>query len=353
MRTPDFQKNPPQRICIIRLSALGDVTHILPIVHTLKAEWPQVQITWIIGRHEHRMAGLFPDVDFRVLNKKDGWQGYRQLWQSLREDRFDVLLMMQTSFRAHLASLGVRAPYRLGYDRVRSRDLHGLFINDRIPHRDREHVLDQQFGFLQHLGVQRRVLNWSLPIPAADCAWAEQKLPGDQPTLIISPASSVSMRNWFPERYAEVADYAIAKLGMRVVLCGGPSEMEYALARQITVQMRQPGVIDLVGKDTIPRFLALLERAAVIISPDSGPAHMAAITDTPCIGLYAVSNAQRCGPYKSLHHTVDAFPLACEEILHKPAENCPWGTRVETPEAMQLIPASSVCESLSQLMAPS
>lgn len=352
MKVPNFHQKPPRRICIIRLSALGDVTHILPIVHTLKAEWPKAQITWIIGKHEHRMAGLFPDVDFRVLNKKDGWSGYRALWQSLRDDQFDLLLMMQTSFRAHLASLGVRAPYRLGYDRVRSRDLHGLFVNDRIPHRDREHVLDQQFGFLEHMGIARRVMDWSLPIPDADREWAEQQLPGDQSTLIISPASSVAMRNWFPERYAEVADHALAKLGMRVVLCGGPTELEQTLAQQITAHMRQAGAINLVGKDTIPRFLALLERATVIVSPDSGPAHMAAISDTPCIGLYAVSNAQRCGPYKSLHHTVDAFPLACEEILHKPAESCPWGTRVETPEAMQLIPASAVCESLDRLMAP-
>ncbi len=350
---PDFLNHPPQRICIIRLSALGDVTHILPIVHTLQAQWPQARITWIIGKHEHRLAGLLPGVDFRVLNKKDGWGGYRALWASLRDDRFDMLLLMQTSFRAHLASLGVKAPYRLGYDRVRSRDLHGFFINDRIPHRDREHVLDQQFGFLERIGVTRREMDWSLPLSAEDRAWAAQQLPGDQPTLIISPASSVALRNWFGERYAAVADHAIRVHGMRVVLCGGPSVIEYQLAAEIEAAMEQPGVINLIGKDTIPRFLALLERATVLISPDSGPAHMAAITDTPCIGLYGVSNAQRCGPYKSLHHTVDAFPLACEEILHKSADSCRWGTRVETPEAMQLVSIDVVCTTLDELMAPS
>ncbi len=349
---PDFVNNPPRRICLIRLSALGDVTHILPVVHTLRAQWPEARITWIIGKHEHRLAGLFPDIDFRVLNKKEGWGGYRQLWASLRGDRFDMLLLMQTSFRAHLASLGVKAPYRLGYDRVRSRDLHGLFINDRIPHRDREHVLDQQFGFLERVGITRRVMDWSLPLSAADREWAAEQLPGEQPTLIISPASSVALRNWFAERYAAVADHAIRELGMRVVICGGPSDMEYALADGIMANLQEPGVINLVGKDTIPRFLALLERAAVLISPDSGPAHMAAITDTPCIGLYGVSNAQRCGPYKSLHHTVDAFPIACEEILHKPAASCRWGTRVETPEAMQLVSVDAVCSTLDHLIAP-
>jgi len=341
----------PRRVCLIRLSALGDVTHLLPIVHTLRQVWPETAVTWVIGRREYRLASLLPDIDFRVLDKNAGWRGYRNLRRDLLGDSFDLLLLMQVSMRAHLASLCVRAQRRLGYDTVRARDLHGLFVNERIPHRDREHVLDAQFGFLEHLGIHERHMDWTLPIPAADRCWAERQLPGAHPTLLISPASSVALRNWPAGHYAAVAAHAQRSHGMRVVLCGGPSAAERALADAIKAAMPGRTLIDLVGRDTLPRLLALFERATVLLGPDSGPAHMAAITDTPVIGLYGVSNPARCGPYKSIDWCVDGYTPACEQILGCPASALPWGTRIESHDAMRMVPVAAVCEQLDRLIA--
>ncbi len=339
----------PESICLLRLSALGDVTHFLPIVHALQVAWPQSRITWIVGRREHALVSLLPNVEFLILDKKRGLAGYLDLARQLSGRRFSLLLLMQVSLRAHLASLLVRAPRRLGYDAVRSRDLHRLFINERIAFIDRQHVLDGHRGFLHHLGIRGEALDWSLPLPAAARSWAEAALPGEQATLIISPSSSVALRNWHAQGYAQVADYAITRHGMRVVLCGGPAQAEREFGAQIAQHMQAGQPIDLIGKDTIPQFLALLERAQVLIGPDSGPAHMAAITDTPVIGLYALSNPQRCGPYKSLAHCVDAYPQACAELLGKPADTLPWGTRVEHPEAMRLIQPEQVMARLDAL----
>ncbi|THB78260.1 MAG: glycosyl transferase, partial [Desulfobacteraceae bacterium] len=68
-------------ICIVRLSALGDVTHMLPVIHTLKAEAPGIQITWVIGKMEYKLLGHLPDVEFIIFDKTKGLKAYLDIWQ--------------------------------------------------------------------------------------------------------------------------------------------------------------------------------------------------------------------------------------------------------------------------------
>ncbi|MEF8794767.1 glycosyltransferase family 9 protein [Thiohalorhabdus sp.] len=344
---------PPERLCLVRLSALGDVTHVLPIVHTLRRVWPETELTWIIGGREAELVAGLPDVELIRLDKAAGWRGYRDLARTLRGRRFDVLLQLQVSLRAHLASLFVRAPLRLGFDPVRSRDLHRLFVNRRIPHRDREHVLDGHFGFLEQLGIRQRVLDWHVPIPEADAAFAAEQLPGDTPTLAISPGASNPLRNWRPERYAAVADAAVRDYGMRVVLIGGPSATEKELGATIEGHMTTPRPINLIGRLSLKGTLAVMARATALVSPDSGPAHMAALVNLPVIGLYAVMNLHRTGPYPSIDYCVDAYPVAAERFLGQSADELPWGKRVEHPEAMDCITTDMVTQRLAAIMARS
>jgi len=96
--------------------------------------------------------------------------------------------------------------------------------------RCREHVLDSFFGFLAALGISERLLRWDLPLPGAARAYAERLIPDARPTLVISPCSSHALRNWRPTRYAALAQHAAGRLRMRVILAGGPSELERAPA---------------------------------------------------------------------------------------------------------------------------
>lgn len=336
---------------MVRLSALGDVTHVLPIVHTLRRVWPETELTWVIGAREAELVEGLPDVELIRLDKSAGWRGYRDLARQLGGRRFDVLLQLQVSMRAHLASLFVRAPLRLGFDPVRSRDLHGLFVNRRIPYRDREHVLDGHFGFLEQLGIAERVLDWHVPIPEADKAFAAEQLPGDTPTLAISPGASNPLRNWRPERYAEVADAAVRNHGMRVVLTGGPSDTEKALGAAIERRMGTARPINLIGRLSLKGTLAVMARATALVSPDSGPAHMAALVNLPVIGLYAVMNLHRTGPYQSIGYCVNGYPEAAERFLGQSADELPWGRRVEHPEAMDCVTTAMVTERLAAVMA--
>ncbi|WP_018993479.1 MULTISPECIES: glycosyltransferase family 9 protein [unclassified Thioalkalivibrio] len=342
--------SPPESLCILRFSALGDVTHMTPVVRTLQHEWPDTRLTWVVGRAEHALVGDIPDVEFRIFDKTAGWAGYRELWRQLRGERFDVLLHNQFAMRANIASLGIRADLRLGYDRARSRDLHGLFINARIPPHPGQHVIDIYFSFIETLGIRRRHMVWDIPVPEDATARARDEIPDDTPTLVISPCSSHPLRNWTAEGCAQVADHAFRTHGLQVLITGGPSELERQMG-EATLKHSQFSHRSLVGATSIKEMLAILGRATAVVSPDSGPAHMANAMGTPVIGLYACTNPGRARPYYSGPWCVDRYDEAARRELGKPASAIRWGTKIERPGVMELIRPEDAIERLDALMA--
>ena len=335
----------PASLCLMRTSAIGDVTHVVPMLRTLQEQWPRTQLTWIIGKLEHKLVGDLPGVEFIVFDKHAGRAGFRAVREQLAGRRFDALLHMQVALRSNILSLSVKAPLRIGYDRARSKDLHGFFINCRIPSRKGEHVLDAMASFLEPLGLAQTRVRWDLPIPESAQAFAAQHLPDGAPILLVSPVSSHRLRNWRAERYATVMDHAALTLGWRVVLCGGPSAFEREFADTILTRM-QARPLDLVGKDTLKQLLALLQRADLVLCPDSGPMHMANAVGTPVLGLHAASNPERSGPYSDRQWCVDRYDAAARKFRRKPAETLAWGTKLEYPGVMDLIEVDDVLERL-------
>lgn len=330
----------PRSICLLRLSALGDATHVVPVVRTLKRHWPEVPITWVIGPGERKLLAGLEGVEFVTYDKRSGLRGMGQLWAALRPRRFGVLLQMQLAARANLLSAGIRAERRIGYDRARSKEGHGLVIGERIP-AGGQHVLDVLGRFLLPLGLSQDRVEWNLPVPAEDTAWAHAQLPDGAPWLLVSPCSSHVLRNWRPERYAAVADHAAAR-GWRVALCGGRSTLERETADAILSHMQAPA-LDLVGRDTLKQLIALLARAGALLAPDSGPVHIANAVGTPVLGLYACTDPTRSGPYSDLRWSTDHYDAAARRYIGKPASALRWGKRVEFPGVMDLIGIEEVC----------
>ena len=336
----------PRSICLLRLSALGDATHVVPLIRTLRRAWPSVPITWILGKGEARLLQGLDDVELIPFDKAAGIAGVLSLRRQLRGRRFEVLLQMQLALRANLLSALVSAERRIGYDAARSKEAHALFINETIPPGG-HHVLDVFGKFAEPLGLAQDEIRWDLPVPDEARAWAVQHLPGIQPTLLISPCSSHPLRNWSPLRYAEVADHAVQS-GWRVAICGGRSDLERRTGDAIVAAMRHPA-LDLIGKDSLKQLLALLERGSALLSPDSGPVHMANAMGCKVIGLFACTDRERCGPYSDLSHSVNHYDEAAQKFLGKPASALRWGKRVEFPGAMDLISAAEVKGSFDNL----
>jgi heptosyltransferase I len=340
---------PPRSVCILRLSALGDACHVVPIVRTVPHAWPAPTLTWIIGKAEARLMTLVDGVEFITVDKKAGLGARHALREQLRGRHFDVLLHMQLSFRASLLARQVPAAVKLGFDRARARELQWMFTTARIAPRTREHVLDSFFGFPVALGIKDRLVEWNIPLPENARAYAEQLIPDAQPTLVISPCSSHALRNWRAERYAAVADYAARRHHMRVILCGGPGALEVETGAAIE-KAASSKLINQIGRDTLPELLALLGRSTALLSPDSGPAHMAAMVGTPVVGLYAATNPARSGPYLSRLWCVDAYAQAARRFRGRAPEKLPWTEKIEQRGVMDLISVDQVTAKLDELL---
>lgn len=341
----------PQRLAILRLSAIGDTCHVVPVLRTLQEAWPDTAISWVIGRVEANLLSDIPGVEFISFDKRDGWEAYRKLRNQLQGQHFDVLLHLQAALRGSIASRCVSADLRLGYDRARARDFQWLFTNARIQGEQRVHVMDSMFAFLEALGIKERVLRWDIPVPAEAEGFAVEQLPTGR-LLVISPCSSErrnNFRNWPAKRYAAVADAAMREHDFSIVLTGGGSDLERWYGEEISRLMGSRPV-NLIGKTNLKQLLAVLQRADVLISPDSGPAHMATTVGTPVIGLYASSNPLRTGPYLSQQWVVNRYPEAVQAAFGKPVEALPWGKRVRAPDVMDRILVEDVLERLEQLV---
>jgi heptosyltransferase I len=344
-------KPPPQHVCLLRLSAIGDTCHALAALRAFQAAWPQTKVTWIIGKLEAKlMTAILPEIEFITFDKSAMLTELRRLRQTLRGRRFDLLLDLQLSFRASLVSALVTAPIKLGFDRQRARELQWWFTNARIAPASSEHVLDSFMGFVRACGIEPKAPYWDLSLPAGALEYARSIITDERPTLVVSPCSSHTARNWSAERYAAVADHAVNAHHMRVVLVGGRSAIETQMGLGIAATAHT-AVVNQIGKDTLPQLLGLLSKSTVLLSPDSGPAHMATMVGLPVIGLYAATNPQRAGPYYSRRWCVDKYDAAAQKYLGKPAAQIPWTTKIERDGVMDMISVGDVTTKLDAFMA--
>jgi len=337
---------------VLRLSAIGDCCHTLPVVRTLQQAWPKTMITWIIGKTELQLLRGAAGIEFVTFDKSRGLRAYRDVGRTLRGRHFSFLLDMHASMRANLASCAVRADERIGFDKARARDWQWLFTNRKIASQPRQHVMDGLFGFVEALGITDRELRWDIPIADADREFAAKLHTGDGPLCVISPCSSQRLRNyrnWSADNYAAVALYLADKHGAQVILTGGPTDYEKAYGEKICQATASP-VANVIGHTSLKQLLAVIDRADLVICPDSGPAHMATAVGTPVVGLYATSNRHRTGPYLSQHLVVDAYPEAVQREFGKPVEALAWGKRVRDPDAMNLIRIDSVLEKIDLVL---
>lgn len=344
---PLFQ-TPPSSICILRLSAIGDCCHALALVRVIQREWPETRITWITGKIEATLFADLPGVEVIAFDKSKGWRGYRALWQRLEGCRFDALLHLQAALRASIATLGIKAGVKLGFDKERASDGQWLFTNHRVPSPASPHVLDGFLAFAKELGIRDLTPDWQLPISAEHREWAREKVAG-KPTLLICAAASKAFKNWTAEGYAALADHAAGQ-GFQVYLCGGPAKLERDLAAEIA-RLSHSKPVDLVGQTNLKQLLALIAEASLVLAPDTGPTHMATLVGTPVIGLYAHHNPARTGPYLCRDHAVSVYQELIEQETGKPLAELSWRTRLKDPDAMSKITSERVIAAFDRICA--
>jgi heptosyltransferase I len=329
--------NPPREIAIVMLSALGDAVHVLPVVNAIKRKWPESRITWIIQPVPMQLVKNHENVDeFIVFHRrrgKEALQSYRELRKALRGRHFDLVINLQVYLKAGLITAMMPADVKLGFDRKRARDMNWLFTNERIAPRAMQHVQDQYFEFLDHLGIDPEPVEWRIRISPEERAAQSQFFEPLGSTCAIVVGTSKPAKNWEPERYAPVIEKLETEYGLRCILVGGPSSIEQDAAARIMKASRiKP--INALGND-IRKLVYLLDGASLVISPDTGPLHIARALDKPSIGLYGYTNPKRYGPYRKYEDlVVDGYALHSGEDYPLNMEYRAEGMQRVTPEAV-------------------
>jgi len=358
--------NPPETLCLLRLSALGDITHVLPTLRTLQKHWPATKITWVIGKSEYPLVKAIDNINFIIFDKSASLSSYRELNRQIKQHlegqtdnkAFDVLLHMQLSIRASVASLSIPAKIKLGFDKARAKDMQSLFCNHQItPSSTRQHVLDSFLEFPRYFGLEP-VMSWQLPVAQSATEAIIKRLhlkktTGGKKIFVINAcaiAKSKNWRNWTAEGYAAIADYVSGKANMQVVLTGGNNPLEKDTAEKILSLCKMSEPVNLVAATSIDELVAILHLADIVLAPDTGPVHIASALGTDTIGLYASTNPDRAGPYNHQQYVVNKYPQALLKYNNKTVIDAAWGERIKTAECMALISVDDVIQQIDNVI---
>jgi heptosyltransferase I len=339
---------PNPNIALVRFSALGDVTLMVPAVKSLQRSFPDATLTWITSPLSYSLLQGLPGVSFEVHEKPRTLADYRAFYRTFKQRSFDVVLAMQANLRINLLYGALNAPIKIGFDRTRAREGQWLFCNRSIPFAD-AHLLDSFMSFAAELGAATQPIIWDLPITEADHAWAREQIKHlPRPLVALHPCASKPERNWPCERHAEVMRAAALKWGAGFILTGGDTVTEQAVCAQLSGAA--PHTLNLCGRTTLKQLAALLAQADVLVAPDTAAVHLAVAVDTPVVGLYAVASPTLSGPYARQEFIVNRYPEAVQKFLGKDPSDLAWNTRVHHAGAMALIEVGDVLAQLSRAL---
>jgi lipopolysaccharide heptosyltransferase I len=311
-----------RHVCLVKLSSLGDVIHALPVARSLRSAWPGARITWVAEAREAALLRGHPDVDEVLVADTRGWRRLarrpagaaialgqcRAALRRLRDSRVDVVLDLQGLLKSALFVRAARAPLRIGFAARCCREpLSALATTLRVePPAAARHVVERYLALLGPLGVPPRA-EFRLPARPEAAAAVGQLLatrggPSAAPLVGMSPGAGRREKRWPVERFRAAAARLSQEAGARVLVLWGPGEE--SLARQVADGPAGP--VALAPPTDLDHLVELLRRCRLVIAGDTGPLHLAAALDTPCLGLYGPTRAERNGPYGAGHRVVQS-----------------------------------------------
>jgi len=324
-------------ILIVKTSAIGDVTHTLPALNALRRQYPQARITWLVEEAAAALLVGHPALDRLLISRRKYWAGelrrgprralaaVREAWgflHQLRDTRYDLLLDFQGLLKSGVLVALARAKRKVGFGRgMAHAEGSWIFLNERIPAVDMNiHALDRELLLLKAIGIAGPAVEFALPITTTqrqkvESLLTEAGVDRSRPLLAINPQATWPTKLWFPERFAELAD-RLASKGWAVVFTGSPADRQ-EIAR-IIAAMHTPAA-NLAGATNLLELAALYEMAAVVVSTDTGPMHIAAATGTPVVAIFGSTAPWRTGPWGEQHRVV-RVDMACSPCLKK---HCP------------------------------
>lgn len=294
-----------RHVLIVKLSSIGDVIHALPVASALKRRYPSLRITWavecwtapLVDRHRaiDRVV-VFPAMTAWPDRRGAWWSEMRAAVRALRLESYDAALDLQGLARSAMVSVLARAPLRVA--RAGQREgAHLVSAGVPLP-RTPIHAVDECLLVAQALGADADPVEFALPVSDAARASVGRLLDahgvsGNHPLIVVNPSAARSWKQWPAERWSEVIE-GLTDAGT-VAVIGTASQ---SAAHREIVGRAGRRAIDLTGQTTLAEAIALIERAAVHLAPDTGTVHIAAALGTPVVAIYGPTSRVRVGPYR-------------------------------------------------------
>ena len=293
-----------RRILIVRLGALGDIVHAIPVAAALRRAFEGARIDWLVSAKHREILELVPVIDRRIaVDDRSAGQGVPLLsaLADLRRERYDVALDLQGLIKSAIIArasgarrvIGFASPYlreraaRFFYTEAHDPGGAGAFAPTET-----RHIVRINLGMLEALGVETAPP--AFPIARVDSAVARRaRDEAGGAYVLLNPGAAWPNKRWPPERLAEVASTMYARRGLKSVVLWGPGERE--LAASVVSSARGAAVA--APETTIADVVEIARGASVMVSGDTGPTHLAAAVGTPIVGLYGPTRPERNGPW--------------------------------------------------------
>lgn len=314
----------PDRILIVRLSALGDILHALPMLAALRARFPQAHLGWLVEPGGAPLLEGHPLLDSLHIfpkkawseNKLAAWRGpFKELVREIRDQHYDVAIDAQGLTKSAVWGWLGRVPRRIGFRGAESRELAGVLATERVaPHPALRHVVQKNLALLAPLGIaQPDRVEFPVHLPKAARARAAHIVgegSGAAPLVVMNPGAGWATKVWDPARYGELAKTLVERHGVRVAMAWGPREdplVEAALraaGHAGAVDFNAERLPEAPGVYPLPptRFIelgAVIARARLFVGGDTGPTHFAAALGVPTVSMMGPLDARRNGPLGS------------------------------------------------------
>ena len=292
------------RILIVKLGALGDVVHAIPVAAALRRAFPSARIDWLVGPKHREILDLVPVIDRRLVMND---ARLLSAIQELRANKYDVAIDLQGLIKSAALARASGAARVIGFTSRYARErLASWFYTEAYDpggggmyHIDEHHVVFTNLGILETMGITPGAPEF--PIERVDSAIASDiaaRTGGRY--AILNPGAAWPIKRWMPDRFAAVARELRTRRSLPSVVTWGPDEE--AIARAVVDQAG--GAALLAPKTTIADLVALSRGASLYVSGDTGPAHIAAAVGTPIVGIFGPTRPSRNGPWSAADVTV-------------------------------------------------
>jgi 3-deoxy-D-manno-octulosonic-acid transferase/heptosyltransferase-1 len=341
------------KILIVKLSAIGDVVHTLPCLESLRAAYPESQITWLIEEDANEIIKGHPCLDHVLVSRRKTWiknifkpsksiQTIHEIGSFIKELRrkdYDIVVDFQGLFKSGVLTRLSGSKRRVGYDK--SREFSYFFLNERVlPYNQDLHAVQRYINLARYSGGKAIEPKFFIPIQEDNIKCVKKFLiennikEGDR-IIAINPGSGWDTKLWGWERFSALSDRIIDTLDARIVLTG--SENDRSLIDAISNKM-QGAVCNTAGRMSLKDLAYLLSLVDLMVTTDTGPMHIASAMETPTIALFGPTAPWRTGPYGN-NHTIIKSNLECSPCFKK---------RCDTTKCMEEITVDRVLSAVSE-----